>query len=288
MGVVDAFREVPLPDSVTAPSPTGGRGKGKRSGGKQASPKARSKGKGRAQGGRARGRGARGRGAQSPSPITSSSGHTASTPVATPTPIGSSPDHDTVAGGPSGSQSHQLSLEQINLVALNRNQALARRRQGALAAPRGMADNVATVSPPQREAPAVGVVSAMPVPVGPPHQTAAPSPTVVTVDPSPPSAALATAASHLQVHQLLIGRAQGSQLEMRQLEWLSRRCGFQLWRPTTSTEVRGICQDALLQGEPVATTPCIHHFHASCLARCQSAAFANSGVCPCCRSSLGP
>ena len=182
---------------------------------------------------------------------------------------------------------HQLILEQINLVASNRNQALTRRRLASHPTSDGSACNGSVATPPHHGPPDVGEPAA-PTLVPLAYQAVASCSSPASAVSSPSPAALSSAASHLQVHQLLIGRAQGSQLEMRQLEWLSRRCGFQLWRPTATAEICSICQDALLQGEPVATTPCIHHFHASCLAQCQSSAFGNSGVCPCCRSSLEP
>ena len=48
----------------------------------------------------------------------------------------------------------------------------------------------------------------------------------------------------------------------------------------------GVCLGDLRASEPIATTRCIHYFHAIRLARGQSLAFASAGRCYTCRLPL--
>ena len=116
-----------------------------------------------------------------------------------------------------------------------------------------------------------------------------PSPASLVPTPAPPPPPArkyqGLPATHAQVLQLLLSRAQDDSIERRQTNWLSQHTIFQLWQSSTE-ENCPICQHSIARMEAVATTGCIHHFHAMCLSHGQSRALPNYGLCPTCRSPL--
>ena len=122
------------------------------------------------------------------------------------------------------------------------------------------------------------------LPAGPALTPLGPTPAL----PSPPAlASRGSRPTHAQILQLLLTGAQDNPLGKRQISWLSQHAMFQLWQ-SSSEESCAICQHPIARMEAVATTACIHHFHAICLSHGQSRALSSHGLCPTCRTPLSP
>ena len=103
--------------------------------------------------------------------------------------------------------------------------------------------------------------------------------------PPPAPTSRSSRPSHAQVLQLLLTGTQVGSVQRGQIQWLSHHSMFQLWQ-SSSEEICAICQQTITPLEAVATTGCLHHFHALCLSHGQSRALSGYGLCPTRRSPL--
>ena len=316
MGVTDAFREEPGPAPATPPVPPK-KGRGKRSISKHSPAKGNPKGAGRSPTGRARGRGARGKGARTPaSPLSPSAPLSPASPKVSSLlfPSPRSPPSPSPSALPRESAVPPLSPNQLQLIADNRNRA---RAILALQSPPSLATCEVLSAPHDAIAPPpVSVSSCRTIAIRPtapslerldiswhalaapclqPNNLAAFSPVCPAQDapvmslsiPPPAPSSRGSRPSHAQVLQLLLTGTQVGSVQRGQIQWLSHHSMFQLWQ-SSPEEICAICQQSIAPLEAVATTGCLHHFHALCLSHGQSRALSSYGLCPTCRSPLTP
>ena len=295
MHITDSFRVDPLQVPAIPPSPQRSKGRGKRSKGKSPSPKATPKSS-RTPANRGRGRGAGGRGSRTsathPTSIPSSCNAPKSRPLPQPLQFSGHLPVDPSSllscappptlPVPTASQSQSLALQHLA-------------SPPPISAPPDAAGppcSTVAICSPMRSVNS-GDIRAMLLPTGASRRTASP-PSCLPHAPdgrSPVTSAVPTPTNrghrptHAQVLQLLFTGAQDNPVERRQITWLSQHSMFQLWQ-STSEESCVICQHPIAQLEAVATTSCIHHFHALCLSHGQSRALSGYGLCPTCRTPL--